>query len=474
MKQLSIQKKIVLWFSAMLLIIVLFISAMTFAIASSVLNENIRERLYDMVTVNVNEIEYWNRLTDTKEEPGDQFLKYESGWLEIDDDFCDVFEGISTALYDADGNLLYGNMPIKISSSKLLAFTKIGKTDYKGETYYVYDKPLTAEGMEGLWVRGVISQNESINILYNVVRLSFWLLPALALLAVLGGYIITRRSFLPVEQIAKSAEEIGKGGDLSKRLDIGPGNDEIHMLADTFNEMFARLENNFNAEKQFTSDASHELRTPVSVILAQAQYALEFAETPEEYQEALEVIERQGNRMGDIISQLLFFTRLAQGTETVNKEEVCLSALVEEVCAEQKMLPMEGRKNISLICDVSPKVYAFTDRSLLTLCLNNLISNAYKYGKENGHIHVSLCRDTDKILISVKDDGIGISPENLPKIWERFYQAETSRSADINERGLGLGLSMVNQICKLLGIAVEAASTLGEGSEFTLSLPSNA
>ena len=328
--------------------------------------------------------------------------------------------------------------------------------------------------MEGLWVRGVISQNESINILYNVVRLSFWLLPALALLAVLGGYIITRRSFLPVEQIAKSAEEIGKGGDLSKRLDIGPGNDEIHMLADTFNEMFARLENNFNAEKQFTSDASHELRTPVSVILAQAQYALEFAETPEEYQEALEVIERQGNRMGDIISQLLFFTRLAQGTETVNKEEVCLSALVEEVCAEQKMLPMEGRKNISLICDVSPKVYAFTDRSLLTLCLNNLISNAYKYGKENGHIHVSLCRDTDKILISVKDDGIGISPENLPKIWERFYQAETSRSADINERGLGLGLSMVNQICKLLGIAVEAASTLGEGSEFTLSLPSNA
>ena len=468
MKQLSIQKKIVLWFSAMLLIIVLFISAMTFAIASSVLNENIRERLYNVVAVNVNEIEYWNRLTDTEAEPGDQFLKYENGWLEIDDDFCDVFEGISTALYDADGNLLYGNMPIKISSSKLLAFTKIGKTDYKGETYYVYDKPLTAEGLEGLWVRGVISQNESINILYNVVRLSFWLLPALALLAVLGGYIITRRSFLPVEQIAKSAEEIGKGGDLSKRLDIGPGNDEIHMLADTFNEMFARLENNFNAEKQFTSDASHELRTPVSVILAQAQYALEFAETPEEYREALEVIERQGNRMGDIISQLLFFTRLAQGTETVNKEEVCLSALVEEVCAEQKMLPQEDRKSISLICDVSPDVYALTDRSLLTLCLNNLISNAYKYGKENGHIRVSLCCDTEKVLISVKDDGIGISPENLPKIWERFYQAETSRSADINERGLGLGLSMVNQICKLLGIAVGAASTLGEGSEFTL------
>ena len=113
-------------------------------------------------------------------------------------------------------------MPIKISSAAPLAFSKIGKTEYKGETYYVYDKPLTADGMDGLWVRGIISKNESINILYNVVRLSFWLLPALALLAVLGGYIITRRSFLPVEQIAKSAEEIGRGGDLSKRQRRNP------------------------------------------------------------------------------------------------------------------------------------------------------------------------------------------------------------------------------------------------------------
>lgn len=472
MKQLTIQKKIILWFSAMLLIIVILISAMTFAIAGSVLNESIKERLHDIVYQNMAEIEYWNDLSSTEAEPGDQFLKYHDGWLEIDDDFCNVFEGISTALYDADGNLLYGNMPIKLSAAGTPNYTNIEKIKYKGENYYVFDKSLTVSGLEELWLRGVVSQNESTNILYNVVRLSFWLLPALAVLAILGGYIITRRSFLPVEQIAKSAEEIGKVGDLSKRLDIGPGNDEIHMLADTFNEMFARLENNFNAEKQFTSDASHELRTPVSVILAQSQYALEFAETSEEYRESLEAIERQGNRMGDIISQLLFFTRLAQGTETVTKENVCLSALVEEICAEQKMLPQEGRKNISLICDVSPDVYALTDRSLLTLCLNNLISNAYKYGKENGHIRVSLCRDTDKIIISVKDDGIGISPEDLPKIWERFYQADASRSADINERGLGLGLSMVSQVCKLLGITAEVNSTLGEGSEFVLFLPS--
>ncbi len=465
MKQLTIQKKIILWFSAMLLIIVILISAMTFAIAGSVLNESIKERLFDIVYQNMAEIEYWNDLSSTEAEPGDQFLKYHDGWLEIDDDFCNIFEGISTALYDADGNLLYGNMPIKLSASGTLSYTNIEKIKYKGENYYVFDKALTVSGLEELWLRGVVSQNESTNILYNVVRLSFWLLPALAVLAILGGYIITRRSFLPVEQLAKSAGEIGTGKDLSKRLDIGPGNDEIHMLANAFNDTFARLERNFEAEKQFTSDASHELRTPVSVILAQSQYALEFCETPEEYREALEVIERQGNKMSDIISQLLFFTRLTQGTEAIQKEQICLSSLVQGICEEQKVL---SQKNIRLSSDIQADIYVDTDRILLERCLNNLLSNAYKYGRENGHVWVSLRRDADKIILSVKDDGIGISQENLTRIWERFYQADSARSGGSADHGLGLGLSMVKQICELLGITVEADSTLGEGSEFIL------
>ena len=465
MKQLTIQKKIILWFSAMLLIIVMLISAMTFAIAGSVLNESIKERLFDIVYQNMEEIEYWNDLSSTEAEPGDHFLKYHDGWLEIDDDFCNVFEGISTALYDADGNLLYGNMPIKLSASGTPNYTNIEKIKYKGENYYVFDKSLTVRGLEELWLRGVVSQNESTNILYNVVRLSFWLLPALAVLAILGGYIITRRSFLPVEQLAKSAEEIGTGKDLSKRLDIGPGNDEIHMLANAFNDTFARLERNFEAEKQFTSDASHELRTPVSVILAQSQYALEFCETPEEYREALEVIERQGNKMSDIISQLLFFTRLTQGTETIQKEQICLSSLVQGICEEQKVL---SQKNISLSSDIQTDIYVDTDRILLERCLNNLLSNAYKYGKESGHVWVRLRCDADKIILSIKDDGIGISQENLTRIWERFYQADSARGGDRSDRGLGLGLSMVKQICEILDINVEVISTLGEGSEFIL------
>ena len=474
MKNITIQKKIIIWFSLMLIVIVALMNTMTFAIANLVLDEDVRERLMNTVSSNAEEIEYFNRLDAGMErEAGDQFLQYNDGWLEIDDDFCDFYEGICTALYDENGNLLYGESPVKISRIKVLAFTKIDKITYKGEKYYVYDRKLAGDNLEGLWLRGIVSKNERINILYNTVRLSFWLLPVLALLAIMGGYAITRRSFLPVEQIAQSAKEIGESGDLSRRLDIGPGNDELHQLADAFNNMFERLEKSFEAERQFTSDASHELRTPTAVIMAQAEYGLELADSEEEYREALEVIKRQSERMNDLINRLLFFTRLDQGTEPVNMEELDLSSLTAVICAEQQMI---NCNDITLSADIEEGIMTVTDRNLYARLLNNLCSNAYKYGKPHGTIKVSLKKsDSDGVdggvaILSVADDGIGISRENLEKIWNRFYQVDPSRNEDAGGGGIGLGLSMVKQIALLLGGEISVESSLGQGTVFTFSM----
>ena len=463
MKELSITQKIMLWFSAALLIIITFITGLTFAMANLVLDENIKERLMNVVTTNVEEIEF-SAIYDRYEiEQGDQFLAYKDGWLEIDDDFCDYIEGICTALYDADNNLLYGEAPLKLMSAEPLAYKTLGSLRVDGEKFYIYDKPLTGD-FEGLWLRGVVSHNETLNVLYKVLRLSFWLLPLLALLSILGGYVITRRSFSPVRHIVETAEKIGEGGDLSQRLDIGPGNDEIHMLADTFNGMFERLEKSFETERQFTSDASHELRTPTAVIMAQSQYALELADNEEEYRESLEVILRQSQRMNDIINQLLFFTRLDQGTEPVRKENCDLSSLMEDIACEQSMISQRG---ITLTSQIEPGITASVDRNLFTRMVTNLINNAYKYGKDNGHIWLSLFRAEDgTITLSVKDDGIGISAENLEKIWNRFYQTDPSRS----EEGIGLGLSMVKQIAGLLGGTVNVSSQPEVGTEFTFTI----
>ena len=462
-KNLTIQKKIIIWFALTLLIIVTLMNTLTFSIAKIVLDEDIKERLMNTVVSNVEEIEYFNRLDAGMErEQGDQFLQYNSGWLEIDDDFCDYYEGICTALYDKDGNLLYGEAPVKISRSKAASFTSVGSVKYNGEKYYVYDRVLSGDSFDGLWLRGVVSKNERINILYNTVRLSFWLLPLLALLAILGGYAITRRSFLPIQQIADSAEEIGKSGDLSRRLDIGWGRDEIHQLASTFNGMFDRLEKAFETERQFTSDASHELRTPTAVILAQSQYGLELADSEEEYRESLEVIKRQAERMNDIINQLLFFTRLDQGSEPVNMEETNLSVLVAEICKDQRLISC---KHISVKDDIQPDINVETDRNLFTRMLNNLFSNAYKYGKEKGTITMTLTRMGDDAVLRLTDDGIGISRENLERIWNRFYQVEPSRNEDAGG-GLGLGLSIVKQITSLLGGKISVESEEGRGTSF--------
>lgn len=495
MKNLSIKKKIILWFALILILIVFISEGITISITNQVLNKDARERLVAQVKQNSEEIEYKDTLKGQEMEEGDQFIEYDAGWLEIDDDFALYDEGISTALLDSNGNLLYGRSLIGFPNNLTFSFTKPELLKINGEKYYVFEMPLN--NPEGLWLRGYISHNEEINVLQNVVKTSIWLLPLLALLALFGGYLITRRSFKPIAEIAKSAEEIGLSGDLSKRLDIGYGNDEIHQLANTFNGMFDKLERNFEAEKQFTSDVSHELRTPIAVVMAQSEYGLEIAESEEEYKESFEVINRQSRLMSEMVNQLLFFSRIELGTQKIKLEIADISELVEQITAEQSMLMTNG---ITIESEIEAGVKKEIDISLFTRMLNNLINNSYKYGKPNGHIRVKLTslkvlaenisqaeknaansvKETASKLnfkesknfthvLSIKDDGIGIPEENLDKIWNRFFQVDSSRNRDIDtDSGIGLGLSMVKEIAKILGFNITVESTEGHGTEFKI------
>ena len=170
--------------------------------------------------------------------------------------------------------------------------------------------------------------------------------------------------------------------------------------------------------------------------------------------------------MNDIINQLLFFTRLDQGSEPVNMEEVDLSALAADICSEQRLISC---RNISVKDTIEPGIVVETDRSLFTRMLNNLFSNAFKYGRENGTITLTLTRNGDDAVLKLTDDGIGISRENLEKIWNRFYQVEPSRNEETSG-GLGLGLSIVKQITSLLGGEISVESLEGKGTSFTFVL----
>ena len=466
MRKLSIKFKIMLWFSITLLILVIAESTINLLVSRHVLDQSLMERLVTIVDTNCDDIEYFN--SDVYVSSSNSLtIKYNDTSLNIDDDFCQYYEGVCTALVDSQNNLLYGESPIVIDDSKQFTYTSVGIAKYKGEKYFVYERPLSGDNLYGLWIRGVIPEKETTYLLSDIVSLEIWLFPFFAILVLIGGYIITKRSFDPVKSISDAADQIASGNDLTKRIDIGEGNDEIHKLANTFNGMFNRLEKSFDSQKQFVSDASHELRTPIAVIKAHSEYALEFAETEEEYKDALEVINRQSDSMSSLISQLLFFARLEHTAKTVELKQGNLSQFVQSLCSDRKPL-LDGKRN--LITNIAENIYAYYDENLMARLLGNLLDNAVKYSSVGSAIEISLQQSEENIVLSVKDNGIGIAPQNIEKIWQRFYQEDDSRT-DSSDGSFGLGLSMVKEIATVHNGNLEVESSLGEGSCFKLILP---
>ena len=469
MRGASIRLKITLWFSAALILVAAITYGVIFAISRQVILKNIRDSLIETMAHNVDEVEYYADLhhvdlTSTL----DHYLRYGEGYLEVDDDFLDEVNGVFTALYQEDGTFLYGENPIARETQDLPFQNEVIQEVTAGDVlYYVYDCALPQAGLSGLWLRGAVAETQGKVQLTNIAQMSLILMPLLVLAAIVGGYLIAGRMLRPIKKITAAAAEIRAGGDLNKRIELGKGGDELHQLAGQFNAMFARLDEAFQTERQFTSDASHELRTPMSVILAQCELALEEDGTTEEYREALQVIARQGKKMARLIQDMLDFSRLELQSERYTRERVDLSALLETQCPDLALIREQG---ITLTWDAAPGIAVMGNRELLTRLLTNLVSNAYRYGRPDGHIQVSLTETGSEAVLTVADDGIGIAQEEQEKIFRRFYQADSSRTG----QGSGLGLSMVQEIARFHGGGVSLTSEVGNGSTFTVLIKKSA
>lgn len=465
MKNLSIRLKITIWFSAILLLVVGITFTAILWINRSVMQKNIRDNLIKIVEDNVDEVEFFDSLDEDEiDYDKDIYISYKDGLLEIDDDFLDKVNGIITALYSENGVLLYGENRFISQTSKIdFEDEKLQKISFQGEGYYIFDRKLEGRKLDGLWLRGIVSENEDMERVTAVVHISLTALPVLLLLAVFGGYSVAKRMLKPVNKITEAAAQISQGSDLKKRIGLGQGRDELHQLADVFNDMFARLDAAFQTERQFTSNASHELRTPMAVIMAQCEYILSQARSEEEYEEAFYVIQRQGRKMSKLIEDMLMFTRMEQNNGSYLKETINLSELAGDICQDMALL---RDKEITLMWELEPDILFEGNRILITRLLTNLISNAYRYGRPNGNIYVTL-NQTEHIFITVKDNGIGISGEQQAKIFERFYRADTARTSE----GTGLGLAMVKEIVQFHGGEVKVSSEVGKGSVFTIIFP---
>lgn len=464
MKKLSIRTKITLWFSAVLAVIVFLAFVIVFFVSDAVLQKGVRDNLVETVENNVGEIKYFGTLQEATDSGGDLYLKYREGYLEIDDNFLDQVNGIYTGLYTEDGALLYGVNLLYRGGAKAFQNGGIQTLTVEGEGYYVFDRRLEQGELEGLWLRGIVSKRQGYVQQSAIVRISLIVMPILVILAVLGGYLIAGRALRPIREIESAAKAICEGKDLKKRIRLAPGADELHRLADTFNDMLGRLEDSFDTEKRFISDASHELRTPMSVIEAQCELIMEKPREAGEYEKALQVIRRQSRKMSRLIGELLDFTRLEQNRGSYVKEPTDMTQLVSSVCEDMAVL---REQEILLTYAVAPDISVNGNRALLIRLLTNLISNAYRYGRPGGNICVRLEKEKEEILLTVEDDGIGIAPEEQDKVFGRFYQSDTSRSG----QGTGLGLAMVREIAVFHGGTVQVESAPGQGSKFIFSMP---
>ncbi len=301
------------------------------------------------------------------------------------------------------------------------------------------------------------------------------------LLALVGGYWLADRALRPVKEIARTAREIGET-DLSRRIALGT-QDELGQLADTFDQMLARLQAAFNRQKQFTADASHELRTPLTIVNLEASRALEATRSANEYSRALHVIQTENDFMSRLVNNLLTLSRMDAGQTTLRKERVDLSDVTLEVA--ERLQPLAANRSLDLKTGELPEALVLGDRQYLIQMLSNLVENAIKYAAGAG---TSICLEVGLDPISsagrvrVQDNGPGIPPEDLPRIFDRFFQVDRARSQDrVNPpqaaasengaAGSGLGLSIVQWIARAHGGDVSVTSELGKGTTFEVRLP---
>ncbi|WP_374125289.1 sensor histidine kinase [Leptotrichia hongkongensis] len=443
----SIKLKIGLWYMGIMILLVFSSLAIVFYISENIIHSSVRTYLKDVV---IHRIDY---------------LTIKNGEIIIDSNFDTMIQNVEIAIYDKDFKFLYGNSPNGFEmDNRKSKDDKIMIIRSNNQKWYVYNKTIELGDYGKVWIRGVMPNIGQSSAIETVIQISFVILPFFLILSAIGGYIITKNAFTPIEKIRRIAEKINEGNDLSQRINLGKGDDELHTLANTFDVMFDRLQTSFENEIQFTSDVSHELRTPITVILTQAEYGKDSISSVEDAQKSFGIIEKEGQKMSKLVSQLLTLARMERGKQKLNIENINLSELLEIIIETQTL--SAKTKNIKFVTKIMPEIYANIDEMMIMRVFTNLISNAISYGKQNGTITVELFLQENRIVSKISDDGIGISEDKLDKIWLRFYQVDPSKNGDNS----GLGLSMVKKIIELHKGEIFVESELGKGTTFTIIL----
>ena len=284
------------------------------------------------------------------------------------------------------------------------------------------------------------------------------------LVGLAGGWWFVGRALRPIAHISATAAKIS-AGDLSQRINSTEAESELGQLTAVLNSTFARLETAFAQQKQFASDAAHELRTPVTVILTQTQMTLGRERDAAGYKQTVEACQRAAQRMRKLIESLLELARFDAGQEILTRLRFNLAPTVSDCVA--LIQPLATERRVKITAQFEP-VEIKGDSERLAQVATNLLANAVQYNRPDGEVRVSLARQAGLAVLEIADSGVGIAPEDLPRVFERFFRADQSRTGGGNA---GLGLSICKAIVEAHGGTIEVSSQLNVGTKFVVRLP---
>jgi heavy metal sensor kinase len=347
---------------------------------------------------------------------------------------------------------------------RLLGNVKGGRKGYRG---FVRKFPLKGQTFTLAILQSLHPQEEML----EEVRHTFaWVIPISVALASLGGYFLARKSLAPVLSMSTQAGRIG-AENLHERLPVQNAKDELGHLAAAFNQLLERVDQSFERQRRFMSDASHELRTPAAILRGEAEVALSRSERPaEEYRESLSVLHAEAQRLTQIVEDLFTLTRADAGQYPLSRRDFYLDELVADCTHTTRSLALA--KQITLTCEVPEELPVRGDEALLRRMILNLLDNAIKYTPAGGRVAVSCERSESEYALSVTDTGPGIPTELQQRVFERFFRVDKARTrSEKDGGGAGLGLSIARWIAEAHQGRLSLTRSDSSGSTFTALVP---
>lgn len=444
--------------------------AFNYIVSGSILIAIVFLFIYNIVKYSVNkhvneeiQEELFKHLDDVSTDSNDTYLIQVDQWrarehnsIRVNPVFVQFYDN-NKEVIDKSPNLKDSNLKLFNDSNNIFIDTKLNDIPLRQIQTAIINK---GEVVGYLVVAMSLEDFEIVLILKNILLITF---PLILILLFLIARFFAGRSIKPVRTIIDTSSQITKD-NLQTRIPLPQNKDELYVLSKNINDLLNRIENAIDREKQFTSDASHELRTPLAVIKGTMEVLIRKPRNQQEYEEKIQFCISEVNRLNHMVDQLLLLARFENQKQNVKQETIYLNALILDNLT--RFSEKTENKKIKIVADFTEDFYVQSDNYLVSIIFSNLISNAIKYSNDNGKIELKLEKTSTDIIFTIADNGVGISEQDLNKIFNSFYRSDVTNHPDI--KGTGLGLSIVKRLCDLLKIKISVESKINEKTKFTL------